>query len=175
MTVAKTLLPSAAALLALGIGAGAVVAQEEPIPAGTWHFVPEESEDIGPAVNEAVSHLNFLIRRVARNRLAGANEPIDRIVVDYPGDDVYILFRSDEPPTISPRTGEFVPYTRPDGEVVRVKTELGDGVITQFFDSDDGQKRHVLRLRPDGKMDFEVTVYSERLREPFTYTWVFRR
>jgi hypothetical protein len=92
-----------------------------------------------------------------------------------PGNDVYISLREDEPPTVSPRTGEFATYTRADGEVVQVKTELGDGVIRQFFDSDDGQKEHVYRLREDGTLALEVTVLSEKLRAPFRYTWVYRQ
>lgn len=173
MTVAKKVIPGAVAVFVLALGAGGVSGQAEPIPAGTWRFVPEQSEEIDEAVDQAVSHMNFLVRGIARSRLRGANKPISQIVIDYPDDNVYILFRSDEPPTITPQSGEFVPYTRADGEVVQVKTELEQGVIRQFFDSDDGQKEHVYRLRPDGNMALEVTVFSEKLREPFTYTWVF--
>jgi hypothetical protein len=174
VTVTKTFLSGAAALAVLAFGVGPVQAQEAPIPAGTWRFVPEQSEPIDAAVDQAVAHLNFLIRGVARSRLRNANKPVDRIVIQYPDDDVYISLRADEPPTISPKSGEFAPYTRADGEVVRVKTELSDGVITQFFDSDDGQKEHVYRLLPDGAMALEVTVFSERLRAPFQYTWIYR-
>jgi hypothetical protein len=175
VTVAKKVVPGAVALIVLALSTGALSAQAAPIPAGTWRFVPEESQQIDQAANQAVSHLNFLIRGIARNRLKNANKPISRIIIQYPDDDVYISFREDEPPTVSPRSGEFAPYTRADGEVVQVKTELGNGTIRQFFDSDDGQKEHLYRLRPDGTMALEVTVFSERLREPFTYTWVFRR
>jgi hypothetical protein len=175
VTVTKTFLASALALTVLAWGAGVASAQEAPIPAGTWQFVPEESQDIREAVDQAVAHMNFLVRGVARNRLRGANKPIERIIIQYPDDNVYISFRTDEPPTISPRNGEFVPYTRADGEVVQVNTQLSDGLITQFFDSDDGQKEHVYRLRPDGTLALEVTVHSERLRAPFQYTWVFRQ
>jgi hypothetical protein len=172
---AKTFLAGAAALAMLVAGAGVASAQQAPIPAGTWQFVPEQSETIDGAVDRAVAHMNFLVRGVARSRLRGANKPIQRIVVQYPDDNVWVSLRADEPPVISPRDGSFVPYTRADGEVVRVKTEIGDGVIRQFFDSDDGQKEHVYRLRPDGTLAFEVKVLSERLRAPFEYTWVFRR
>jgi hypothetical protein len=171
----KRFIPGAMAVCVLAVGATGLSAQTEPVPAGTWRFVPEQSESIDRAVDQAVSHMNFLVRGIARNRLRGANKPITQIVVRYPDDNVYLQFRSDEPPTITPRSGDFVPYTRADGEVVQVKTELGQGVIRQFFDSDDGQKEHVLRMRPDGTMAFEVTVFSEKLREPFKYTWVFRR
>lgn len=174
VTVANRVVSIAASLVLLAAASG-LSAQDGPIPAGTWHFVPEDSDQIEERLGQAVSHMNFLIRGIARNRLRNANRPIQRIDIMYPESDVYIAFRADEPPTISPRSGEFVPYRRSDGEVVQVKTELEDGLITQFFDSDDGQKQHVYRLLPDGRMALEVTVFSEKLREDFTYTWVFER
>lgn len=174
MTVAKNGLSVTMAVLLLAV-AGDLCAQTAPIPAGTWQFVPAQSEPIDEAVNAAVSHMNFLVRGIARSRLRGANRPISRIVIQYPETDVYISLREDEPPTVSPRTGEFATYTRADGEVVQVKTELGDRVIRQFFDSDDGQKEHVYRLREDGTLALEVTVLSEKLRAPFRYTWVYQQ
>lgn len=175
MSVARRVGPVVVALLGAAIGTGSATGQVEPIPAGTWHFMPEESDEIEQRIDRAVSHMNFLVRRIARGRLRGANRPVEWIEIRYPDQDVYIRFHDDEPPTISPRDGTFVPYTRADGEVVQVNTEVRDGVITQFFDSDDGQKEQVYRLRPDGSMALEVTVLSDRLREPFTYTWVFRQ
>lgn len=175
VSVANKFLPGAVALVVLAASASIAAAQQAPIPAGTWQFVPEQSEKIDAAVDKAVAHMNFLVRGVARSRLRGANKPIHRIVVQYPDDNVQISLRDDEPPVISPRSGQFVPYTRADGEVVQVKTELRDGVIHQFFDSEDGKKEHVYRLRPDGTMAFEVKVLSEKLRAPFEYTWVFRQ
>jgi hypothetical protein len=175
VSVARTMVTGAAALVVAAMTASGAAAQTGPIPAGTWRFVPEQSEQIDKAVDQAVAHLNFVIRGIARNRLRNANKPINRVVIQYPDDNVFISFREDEPPTLSPRTGEFVPYTRADGEVVRVQTELGNGTIRQFFDSDDGRKEHLFQLRPDGTMAMQVTVFSERLREPFRYTWVFRR
>jgi hypothetical protein len=175
MTLARGFVAPGAVLFALLLSAGQAPAQAEPIPAGTWRFVPEQSDNIERSIDQAVSHLNFLIRGIARNRLRNANAPVRRLIIQYPDSDVYISFREDEPPTISPRDGAVVPYTRADGEVVRIHTELGDRRIRQFFDSDDGQKEHVFSMRPDGTMAMEVTVFSERLREPFRYTWVFRR
>ena len=149
-------------------------AQEAGPPAGVYEFVPSESESIDEKVDQAVRHMNFLIRGIARGRLKGANEPIDRIEIRYPGDTVFVSLRADEPAVTSPRNGMAVPYRRADGEVVQVKTELSPGVIDQFFDSEDGDKRMVYRMRPDGLLALDVEVLSEKLREPFRYTWVFR-
>lgn len=163
------------ALALVALAAPAAAQEDAPLgpPAGTYVFVPEESEGIDEKVNEAVAHMNFLIRGVARGRLKGANEPIDRVEIRYDGDSVRVMLR-DDPPIVSPRDGAFAPYRRPDGEVVQVRTALSPGVIDQVFDSEDGDKRMVYRLRPDGLLALEVEVLSEKLKEPFTYTWVFR-
>ncbi len=149
-------------------------ADSVPIPAGTYVFVPEESDDIGPLVKEAVHHMFFAIRGIAGGRLRNANKPIDRIIIKYPPDSVYMSLRADEPPVVSLRNGEFAPYTREDGEVVQVKTELSPGVIDQFFHSEDGDKQMVYTLRPDGLLQLHVTLFSDKLKGPFEYTWVYR-
>lgn len=143
-------------------------------PAGLYRFVPEESEPIEEEIDRAVSHMSFLVRGIARGRLRGANRPIEWIRIAYPGDTVWVSVRSDEPPIMSPRGGAVVDYRRADGEVVKVRTELAPGAIGQFFDSGDGDKRMVYRMRPDGRLALEVEVLSEKLRDPFTYTWVYR-
>lgn len=145
-----------------------------PIPAGTYVFVPEQSDDIDPMVKQAVHHMFFAIRGIAGGRLRGANKPIDRIILEYPPDSVYLSLREEEPPVISLRNGEYIPYTREDGEVVQVKTALSSGVIDQYFHSNDGDKQMVYELRPDGMLALHVTVFSKKLKEPFNYTWVYR-
>lgn len=164
---------AAAAACALAAPAAAQGPQEGP-PAGSYEFVPGESDRIEEAIDRAVSHMNFLIRGIARRRLRGANEPIDRIEIRYPGDSVWISLRAGDPPIVSPRDGSFAEYRRADGELLKVRTELSTGVVEQYFASDDGDKRMVYRTRPDGLLALEVEVLSERLKEPFTYTWIFR-
>lgn len=166
------------AVLATLLLAAPVIAQERvPLgpPAGTYEFVPSESESVDEKVDRAVAHINFLIRGFAAKRLRGANQPIDRIEIRYPGDTVWVSVREDEPPIRSPRNGMPVEYRRADGEVVQVRTELSPGVIDQFFDSEDGDKRMVYRVRSDGLLALDVEVLSDKLNEPFLYTWVFRR
>lgn len=162
--------------VAVLVAAPALSAQvlEDPIPAGVYEFVPGESDEIDGKVDRAVAHMNFLIRGIAKRRLMGANRSIDRIDLRYQGDSVWISLRSDEPWITSLRSGEFGPYTRADGEVIQVKTELSPGVIDQYFESDDGEKQMIYTLRPDGMLALESIVYSDKLREPFRYTWVYR-
>lgn len=173
MSIARRLLiPLAAVLLAVP----GLAAQDtpDPIPAGLYRFVPEQSDEIEGRIDEAVAHMNFLVRRIAKGRLRGANSPIDRVDLRYQGDSVWISLRADEPWIVSLRNGEFMPYTRADGEVVQVKTELSPGVIDQYFESDDGEKQIIYTLGEGGLLTVESIIYSEKLREPFRYTWVYR-
>ena len=162
-------------LLILTLVAPGLSAQEaDPIPAGEYQFVPAQSDEISGRAEEAVSHMNFLIRGIAKRRLMGANTPIDRVVIPYQADSVYISLREDDPWVATLRSGEFGPYTRPDGEVVQVKTELRPGVIDQYFKSEDGEKQMIYTLRDDGMLALESIIYSDKLEEPFRYTWVYR-
>lgn len=162
--------------IALAVAAPGLSAQEgssHPVPAGAYRFVPEKSDEIADRIDQAVSHMNFLIRGIAKRRLHGANRSIDRVVVRYDADSVRISLREDEPWITSPRNGEFVPFTRPDGEVVQVRTQLKPDAINQHFKSDEGEKQMIYRLREDGLLALESIIHSDRLKEPFRYTWVF--
>lgn len=149
------------------------VTTERPIPAGLYNFVPEESEEIESKVREAVDHIFFAIRGIARRRLAGANEPIDRVFIDYAGDTLLVSLRADEPVVESLMNGEAIPYTRADGEVVQVRSEVEPGVVDMFFEAEDGTKEIIYTLRDDGKLALESITFSDKLEEPFRYTWVY--
>ncbi|MDX1674102.1 MAG: hypothetical protein R3314_04790 [Longimicrobiales bacterium] len=150
-------------------------ASEYPIPPGLYRFVPEESEEIDEKMKEAVNHMFFAIRGIARRRLAGANEPIDRIFIDYQADTLVVSLRQDEPVVKTLMTGEYIPYTRADGEVVQVKADVEPGLIDMYFKSDDGEKQMIYQFTEEGKLELESISYSEKLEEPFRYTWVYER
>lgn len=167
----------AGALLVLAAGALPLAAQDggRPVQQGLYEFVPEKSDEIEGRIDQAVAHMNFLIRGIARGRLRGANRPIDQIDLRYSGDSVWISLRADEPWVVSRMDGEYIPYRRADGEVVQVKSDVSPGVIDQYFKSDDGEKQMIYRVRDDGLLEVESIIYSEKLKEPFRYTWVYKR
>ena len=149
------------------------VASQRPIPAGVYTFVPEESDEIGPRAREAVSHLFFAIRGIARRRLEGANEPIDRVDLAYAGDTILVSLREDEPTYRALMSGDSLPYTREDGEVIQVSAETAPGVIDMYFVAEDGMKEMIFQMREDGHLAVESITYSDKLEEPFRYTWVY--
>ena len=146
---------------------------ERPIAPGVYTFVPEESEEIGPKAREAVEHLFFAIRGIAQRRLEGANEPIDRVDLDYRSDTVLVSLRAGDPPVKSLMNGDTLPYTRPDGEVVQVTADVEPGMIDLWFIAEDGRKEMIFRRRDNGNLAVESVTYSDKLEEPFRYTWVY--
>ena len=175
------------AVLALALAAPALDAQEmardtaaearesmeHPIAPGVYTFVPSESEEIGPKAREAVSHLFFAIRGIARRRLEGANEPIDRVDIEYAGDTILISLREGDPTVRAPLSGDTVPYERPDGEVVQVSAAVQPRIIDLYFQAEDGAKEMIFTRRDDGMLAVESITYSDKLEEPFRYTWVY--
>ncbi len=147
---------------------------EHPIPGGVYEFVPEGSDRIEDKLDDAVDHMFFAIRGIAKRRLRGANQPIDRIDIRYSGDSLWVSLRENEPWVATLMNGEYIPYTRADGEVVQVKAEVSPGVIDMYFLSDDGEKQMIYTLREDGMLELESISYSEKLEEPFAYTWIYR-
>ncbi|MFP4624035.1 MAG: hypothetical protein ACOCVZ_04340 [Gemmatimonadota bacterium] len=164
-------------LVALAVAAplSAQAPGEDPIPEGLYRFVPEASDRIEDRLDDAVDHMSFLVRGIAKRRLKGANKPIDRIDLRYQGDSLWISLHEDEPWIVSLRSGEYMDYVREDGEVVQVKTDLEPGVIDQYFKSEDGEKQMIYTLRDDGRVAVETIIYSDKLEEPFRYTWVYER
>ena len=156
------------------VGEAQAMGSEYPVPPGMYTFIPEESEKIREKASEAVSHLFFAIRGIARRRLEGANKPIDRILFNYQADTIVVSLRNDEPVYKATMSGDTLPYTREDGEVIQVTAETEPGMIDMYFIAEDGMKEMIFRLRDDGKLAVESITYSDKLEEPFRYTWVYR-
>lgn len=175
MPIVRRLLIALSILLLVAPGLTAQETAEKPIPDGLYEFVPDGSDEIEGRIEKAVAHMNFLIRGIAKRRLRGANEQIERIDLRYQGDSIWISLRENEPWVVSLRNGEYMPYTRADGEVVQVKTDIEPGVIDQYFDSEDGEKQMIYTLRDDGMLALESIIYSDKLEEPFRYTWLYKR
>lgn len=147
---------------------------EYPIAPGRYTFIPGESEAIREKASEAVSHMFFAIRGIARRRLEGANKPIDRIIFDYRGDTVVVSLRADESAYKATMSGDTIPYTREDGEVIDVTAETEPGMIDMYFIAEDGMKEMIFRVGDNDRLAVESITYSDKLEEPFRYTWVYR-
>lgn len=170
------LLRNAIGPLALALTAAAApAAAQNPGISGAWAYVEAESDAIRPAIEQAVAKMNFITRPIARGRLTRTNEPYQRLTIQQANGQVTII-TDDRSPIVAPADGNPIKWTREDGEVLDLTTRWVDGTLEQTFIAEDGQRKNVFALSPDGRtLEMRVTVSSPRLAAPLTYTLRYRK
>jgi hypothetical protein len=148
---------------------------QSPSLAGTYAYVEADSDPIKPAIEQAVAKMNFITRPIARGRLTRTNEAYRTLTISHTGPEVTIV-RDAMAPIVAPADGNPIKWTREDGEVLDLTTRWVDGSLEQTFIAEDGQRKNVFALSPDGnRLEMRVTVTSPRLAAPLTYTLRYRR
>lgn len=142
---------------------------------GTFARDSAAGDDVKAAIDATVSEMNFLIRGFARGRLESTNEPYRTITITNDTSSVSVA-TDDRAPVTAPATGDSIRWEREDGEELVVRMRWEDGELRQTFTAEDGLRRNVYRLAPDGRtLTLDVTVESGRLPEPLTYQLVYDR
>lgn len=150
-------------------------ASQTPSLNGTYTYVAAESDAIKPAIELAVAKMNFITRPIARGRLTKTNTPYQSVEIRESDAEVAIAADS-RAPIVAPADGTPVKWTREDGELFDVTIRRVNGTLEQTFIAEDGQRKNVYMLGPDGKtLEMHVTVSSPRLAQPLTYTLRYRR
>jgi hypothetical protein len=142
---------------------------------GTYTFVADSSTNIDEAIDAAVTDMNFIKRPIARSRLKKTNPIYRRVVISRTAQEIHVEFRAGAP-VIAPADGTSVKWTRDDGEVFDVSAAWEASTLTQKFKAEDGERLNVFRLSPDGRtLTLDVTISSDQLPKPMTYSLVYRR
>lgn len=161
----------AAVLLALP---AAATAQNPALP-GSYTLDAEASDPIKPAIEQAIAKMNFITRPVARGRLTRTNEPYGSITIRQAGEEISII-TDDRPPIVVRPDGNAMRWQREDGEELDLTTRWNGPRLEQTFMAEDGERRNVYSLAPDGNtLELHVTVTSPRLPAPLTYTLRYRQ
>jgi hypothetical protein len=142
---------------------------------GTYTLVPEQSDDVGQAIQNTVAQLNFLFRPIARGRLTKTNKPYQRVILSLSPDEISIITDLRAPIKTNP-AGAPIKWTREDGEIFDVSTVWDGTTLKQTFAAEDGQRVNEYRATEDGQgMTLQVTVSSSRLKEPLRYRLAYKR
>jgi hypothetical protein len=151
-------------------------AAQAPAFAGTYTLNARASDNVQTAINQAASHVMFLIRGIARSRMRSTNPVYQRVVIQEQPAEFAIAF-DQRAPVRAPSTGASVPWTREDGEKFQVSIHtLADGRLQETFVAEDGRRVNVFSLSPDGRvLTMETTVSSPKLPQPLHYRLVFDR
>lgn len=163
------------AVLALLIGVPTPAAAQSAAFAGTFVYVPGESDDIHEAIEQSVRDMNFIKRPIARGRLRKTNEPYGSVTISHTPNEILIA-TDGRVPIVSPADGTPIQWQREDGETFDISTEWRSGKLAQTFRAGDGQRENLYSLSADGgTLTMHVTVSSPQLPRPVVYDLVFRR
>jgi hypothetical protein len=141
-----------------------------------YELVPDESDDIRSAIDVSVAHMNFIIRPIARRRLAKANRLEDHLEFEVQSDTLAVTFGAMNP-IITPLNGDSTPWMRGGThEQYEVRIVLAGDTVRQIIKTDDGQRENDFEFLDDGaRVALHVILTAERLPIPLRYTLLYRR
>jgi hypothetical protein len=153
--------------------AAAQPAVQPPIE-GSFALDTRASDSIDQAINDAIRDMNWVARQVARTRLRRINDPYTTVSISQNGPDVVVVFQGRS--VASPASGEEIQWRRETGEVLGVSTRWRGHQLEQTFTAEDGKRTNLFALNPSGDtLSVRVTMSSERLTRPLTYTLRYQR
>jgi hypothetical protein len=141
-----------------------------------YTLVPDESDDVHAAIERTIAPLNFIIRPIARHRLARTNHTPAHLTIEVRPDTRVVTFEGANPiPT--PRDGSSLPWiSGVSKELYHVHAVVRGDTLVQTIQASDGRRVDEFVVTPDGaRVRLRVTLYAERLPVPLSYTLTFRR
>lgn len=118
--------------------------------------------------------MNFLIRGIARSRLAKTQIAFPKVVIEGSGESVRIAHEGGTDVT-HPTPAATVPARSPDGASIVVELTAGPP-LKQTYVSPEGRRENTYILSEDGKqLTIHVSVTSPRLPAPVEYKLSYRR
>jgi hypothetical protein len=141
-----------------------------------YELIPDESEDIRSAIDVSVEHMNFIIRPIARRRLAKANRLAEHVEFEVRPDTLAVTFDAMNP-IITPLNGDSAAWKRGGThEWYQVRIETSGDTLRQVIKTDDGQRENDFVFLDDGaRVALHVILTAERLPTPLRYTLLYRR
>jgi hypothetical protein len=148
---------------------------QEPTLAGRFTVDVAASDDIGAAINRAISGMNFVTRPIARSRLRSTNPIGEAASIQLRPDEVTITFQGGAP-MVSPLDGRFVPWRREDGEHFELSTRWDGPLLVQRIRAPEGVRTTRYMLSDRGNtVTMRISVESPRLPRALEYDVIYRR
>jgi hypothetical protein len=138
--------------------------------------MPDESDDVKAAIDHTVAHMSFIVRPIARHRLARTNHPPLHITFGVRHDTVVVTLEHTNP-IQTPRDGHAVPWASGvSSETYSASITFAGDTLRQLILASDGQRIDAFVFHEGGdRVDMHVTLSADRLPTPLVYTLTFRR
>lgn len=145
--------------------------------AGEFEFAGGQAErsSVPAAVERSVDGMFFIARGLAYDRLLKSSLVCDRYRLDFGGGSITVA-GSCRTPDVSPDDGGEVDHRTRQGETSKLSQRFVGETLVQEFRADEGARRTVWTLLPDGNtLRVQVLISSKHLPRPVDYTLTYRR
>jgi hypothetical protein len=145
--------------------------------AGEYEFAggAAERSSVPAAVERSVDGMFFIARGIAYDRLLKSSQVCDRYTLDFGASRVSVA-GSCRTPDVSPADGAEVEHRTRQGETSKLSQRFVGETLVQEFRGDEGARRVVWTLLPDGNtLRAQVLVTSRHLPRPVEYALTYRR
>jgi len=144
--------------------------------AGDYLFIggTRERSTVPAAVDRSVDGMFFLVRGIAYDRLMRSCEICNTYTVSFT--DQVTVAGPCQIADVSPADGSEVDHRTKYDETSKLSQRIVDGALVQYFRGEEGARRVVWTLDPDGAtLHVQVVISSKHLPHPVDYTLTYRR
>jgi hypothetical protein len=145
---------------------------------GTYVYalVPEESDDVKQAIDSTVARMSFIVRPIARHRLARTNRPPPHVTFALRPDTMTITLERANP-IVVPRDGSSAPWeSGVSSETYSTTIAFQGDTLKQMIHASDGQREDDFVFLDQGeRLEMHVVLTADRLPKPLVYTLLFLR
>ena len=144
---------------------------------GEYEFVGGSAEraSVPAAVERSVQGMFFIARGIAYDRLLQSSQVCDHYTFDLGAGSISVA-GSCRTPDVSPGDGREVEHRTRHGEISKVSQRFVGETLVQEFRGDEGARKVVWSLLPDGiTLRCRAVISSKHLPRPVDYTLTYRR
>ena len=141
---------------------------------GSYRYVGNPEKDhatIQKSIEQAITSLGWLGRKIAANRLANHKELPPRIEISRKGADVSITMGKYA--AVAPDDGTPRELVGPNGRDSKLHYELEPERIVQFFVFEHAKRKSTYSFNAGGQLVMTVYMTSEKLASPIEYALVY--
>jgi hypothetical protein len=159
-------------LLSLNLAA---LAADQPDLQGVYAVDRAASDSIDQAIENGTAAMNFVIRPLARSRIAKTNPLYQRVRISREYLSVRVQFDADEPIEV-PVDGRSVRWVRQDNGTYDVTAAWTAERLVMYFKAGDEKRTDTFDLDPDAtRMTLAVDLASAHLPAAIHYVLAYRR
>ncbi len=143
---------------------------------GNYRYVGNWQRDeatIQASIDEAITSLGWLGRKIAASRLESHLTRPSRVVIEQAGEDLSVTM--DDHEAVAPVDGTKRDVIAPNGRESKLSYRVTDDAILQLFVAEHAKRESTYSLDHANRLIMTVYMTSEKLASPIAYEFVYEK